>query len=595
MKGVLCLAVAGWGAMGAVAADYPWRVAVLDDQTAGTGLFPGASCLFTIPGYWDYGHFEPRERCELPGKLFRARAGGEMDARHVYYAPAFWGEVTRYPVPAQPLYAAWQVRAPETGVAGGRFSLVAPLPGPWRVWCNRDADDELRWHLETLKDGQWRETSLPATPDEAGWLRMEVVMEPRRLLLQAEGVEVARVDHDAYAEDFIMSFGSGQASEGGGPVLSEFRETYFHDAPYPYDPKQVPDGPEDLRLQDGALVYMVNPATRREPRHTEGDLIQLGDGRLLLVWSQYYAQKGWDDSPARLAARVSRDGGRTWDEPRVIVPDEHGRNVMSASLGRAGNGDLLLAYLDQLPAMAAPGMVLRRSADDGATWGEPSAVAPPNGNRHIANNACLTTLSSGRLILACREYADGIRRPYCLLSDDDGRTWRAGSHVPDPELTPEQRRGQNVNEPGVAQLADGRLLMTMRTIAGGQFFSYSADEGENWTTPVLSPLRGTCSPAAIRRIPGSDDILAIWTYSYLGRAPLVSAISGDGGRTWHHLKLIEQSPYHVFGYTSITFVGDRVYLTYMHAPGFTSLERFEADPGYIDQRLTVLPLAWFYR
>ena len=167
--------------------------------------------------------------------------------------------------------------------------------------------------------------------------------------------------------------------------------------------------------------------------------------------------------------------------------------------------------------------------------------------------------------------------------------------MPDPGLTPEQKAGQNVNEPSLCELADGRLLMIMRSIAGGQFFSWSSDRGETWTKPVLSPLRGTCSPAIVRRIPGTDDVLAIWTNSYGGRTPLVSAVSSDGGMTWKHLKLLEQSCYHGYGYVSCTFVGDRAVLSYMHYPMFASLERFEVQPGYMDGRFLSLPIKWFYR
>jgi hypothetical protein len=291
--------------------------------------------------------------------------------------------------------------------------------------------------------------------------------------------------------------------------------------------------------------------------------------------------------------------GGWWTVERDGVAERiGGPSPRHVSLVRARNGDLIMTCLQLLPDMELEGMVMRRSADDGETWSEPELITPRNGNVHASNCACLRMLSTGRILLSCREYVDGIRWPYGLYSDDDGYTWQAGQHVPDPELPPEQKSGQNVNEPSVAELADGRLLMTMRSIAGGQFFSYSSDGGETWTKPYLSPLRGVCSPAAIRRIPGTDDILAVWNYGLVHRSPLVSAISGDGGRTWQHLKLVEQSEYHGYCYTSITFIGERVYLTYYHYPGSSSRQWFESEEEhfhYHDHRLTVLPIEWFYR
>ncbi len=574
--------------------NYPWRVKVLDESTAGKGLFKGYNCLFTSPNYWPCGHFVPQEYCELPGALFRAKALGQKGAQHVYLSPAFWGQVNEYSMRGERLYAAWQIKSPSERVPGGRFSLVSPQPGPWKVWCNRDEQGALPWYIDVLRGGHWVEYQLPEEPERKEWINVQIVMEPRAITLQFDGRNQGRFEHDAYLEKFIMTFGSAQTETDGKEVISEYGSVFFHNMPYPYSPEAVPDGPEDIRPEDKALCYMGCEAIPQKPRQSEGDLIELSDGSLFLVWSDFYADKGWDYSPSRLAGKVSRDGGKTWGRERVIVDDKQGK-VMSASLLRAHNGDILLVYLYQ-NQMSAKGfaMFLRRSSDEGKTWSEPMQITPKADDAHAANNACLRMLTTGRIIFSCREYISGIRRPYCLYSDD-GRTWKMGKHVPDADLTPFQRKEQNVNEPSVAELPDGRLLMTMRSIAGGQFFSYSSDGGESWTKPYLSPLAGTCSPAAIKRIPGTDDVLAIFTYGYSGRTPLTSAISSDGGKTWRHLKLVEQSEYHGYCYTSITFVKKRVYLTYMHFPNFTSLMRFKVEPGYTDLRLTSLPIKWFYR
>jgi len=357
-----------------------------------------------------------------------------------------------------------------------------------------------------------------------------------------------------------------------------------------------PEGPEDLRPEDGAIVAFLGSATPEEPRHSEGDIIALSDDRLLAAYSRYHAGEGWDGSPAHLAARTSDDGGHTWSAPQTIVePQDAARgNVMSVSLLRGAAGELLMAHVDELPGMPR-GMVVRRSADEGGTWGEALALsAPTPGNRCYANSACLLRLGSGRILLSSREYTP-VRRPFCFLSDDDGHTWRAGCHAPDPELTPEEREQQNINEPSVCQLADGRLLMTMRSVAGGQFFSWSEDEGETWGRAQLSPLRGSCSPCALRRLPDSDEILAIWTPGHHQRTPLATAVSADGGRTWGHEKLLERSLYHGYCYTSCTFVGNRSLLSYMHYPIVEELRRFQSEPHYHELRFVSLPTAWFTR
>ena len=119
--------------------------------------------------------------------------------------------------------------------------------------------------------------------------------------------------------------------------------------------------------------------------------------------------------------------------------------------------------------------------------------------------------------------------------------------------------------------------------------------GESTGLVHVSPLRGACSPAIVRRIPDSDDVLALFTYHYRDRTRLLSAVSTDGGLTWRHLKLVERSEYHGYGYASCIFVGDRVLFGYMHSPSYEALFRFEAQPGYIDGRFASLPLFWFYR
>ena len=565
-----------------------WRVKVLDEHTAGTGLFQGVRCAFAVANYWTYGYFEPRDHCELPGLLLRTRASAQ--APHVFFAPGVEDEPYRYRPNELPAYVSWTVELPAPRGDHGRPALVMPRPGPWEVWAE-PRRDRVDWHVRAQHRGRQIHRTLSGPLAAAH--TVHVAARPDALRVTAPGGATVEVEHDAYDEPFMVTFGSGAAADGS-PVETVYREVAIEEVPYPSGDESLPDGPEDLRATDDGWCFMVNEATPGHPRHSEGDLVVLSDGSLLLVWSDYHAGKGWDASPARLSARRSTDGGRTWSRKWTVVEDEHDTNVMSASLLNLGD-ELLLVYFDLLPGMPAKGMVARRSGDGGRTWSAATAITQANGNRHAANNASLRRLADGRILLAAREYVDGVRWPYCLLSDDGGRTWRAGAHVPDPGLPERERLAQNVNEPSVAQLADGRLLMTMRSVAGGQFFAYSEDRGQSWSRPFLSPLRGACSPAAIQRVPGTTDVLCVWTYGLSGRTPLVSALSSDAGRSWRPLKLVERSRHHGYCYTSITFHGDRVLLTYCHAPELAGLRRFAVEPGYIDLRLTALPVEWFYR
>ena len=53
-----------------------------------------------------------------------------------------------------------------------------------------------------------------------------------------------------------------------------------------------PDGPEDLRPGADAIVSFLAQATQQEPRHSEGDIIALPDGRILAAYSRYHTGEG---------------------------------------------------------------------------------------------------------------------------------------------------------------------------------------------------------------------------------------------------------------------------------------------------------------
>ncbi len=307
------------------------------------------------------------------------------------------------------------------------------------------------------------------------------------------------------------------------------------------------------------------------PRNSEGDIIELKDGRLCLIYTRFTGGGG-DDAAADLAMRISRDQGKTWSDDKIIVPRPDGLNVMSVSLLRLANGEIALFYLRKTSKEdCRPMMCL--STDEAETWSAPTVCITDEVGYYVLNNDRAVQLRNGRLILPVAWHqGPGRERDtagviMCYLSDDNGRTWRR-SRDSFKGYGPDGKR-VTVQEPGVVELKDGRLMMYMRTNAGSQYVCHSPDGGETWSKPGPSSLASPLSPASIERIPWTGDLLCVWNdhsgvhpFPAGRRTPLCMAISKDEGATWSQSKILEDNPDGWYCYTAITFVKDRVLLAY---------------------------------
>jgi len=134
-------------------------------------------------------------------------------------------------------------------------------------------------------------------------------------------------------------------------------------------------------------------------------------------------------------------------------------------------------------------------------------------------------------------------------SDDEGRSWQTnegrGVWAAGGELfvTVNESAGGHYccEEPVVAEVSPGHLLLLLRTPLGRFFQSWSKDNGTKWTRPEPTTLASAYAPASLMRIPGTSDLLVIWNQSSVDeiergwqRHRLSSAISRDGGATWKH-------------------------------------------------------------
>src|ERR1035437_8172700 len=325
---------------------------------------------------------------------------------------------------------------------------------------------------------------------------------------------------------------------------------------------------------ENAVVLDLEPS-RANPRNSECSFVPLESGRILCLYTSFYGGAG-DESPARIVSLHSDDAGRSWSrEPRMVIENFGGANVMSVSLLRLHSGAIALFYLVKNNLIDCRA-VMRISTDEAGTWSEPRLVTEARGT-FVLNNDRVIQLQDGRLVMTLafhrargsdpKSYRSWDSRAIVLwyLSDDEGKTWREA----DDWWALPKRTHTGFQEPGVVELADGRLFSWMRTDQGAQYGSWSSDAGKRWPLPGITGLASPESPASIKRLPDSGDLLAVFNdhsgrfhFPKGKRSPLVAAISGDGAKTWPRRKLIESDPGSWYCYTAIHFTKDALLLAY---------------------------------
>ena len=341
----------------------------------------------------------------------------------------------------------------------------------------------------------------------------------------------------------------------------------------------------DYTVHEEVLV----PSAPGQKRSGEGSAVLLKDGRILLVYSAF-PDGGGDHDHAQLVQRISNDGGCTWSEPELFLEKVGGLNVMSVSLLRLQDNSLACIFLSkQSLDDCRPWFI--SSKNEGKSW---SAVRPMIERiaYHTVNNDRLLQTSNGRLVVPCAcsvgkeapsEYECGA-----VYSDDGGDTWRRGvtwktlraENIIEPKVIENRKYWEDlqnghahVQEPGVIELRDGRLMMWVRTTVGYAYCAHSADGGETWSDFKPMPdLVSPCAPQSIQRLPGTDRLICIYNDhhgvgfdmapSWHWRTPLSAAVSDDEGESWSLIGHLEPDITVNYCYVSILFFEDTALFTY---------------------------------
>ncbi|MFJ9036148.1 exo-alpha-sialidase [Streptomyces sp. NPDC102406] len=290
------------------------------------------------------------------------------------------------------------------------------------------------------------------------------------------------------------------------------------------------------------------------------------DGTLLAFCEGRVASAA-DHGDIDLVLRRSTDGGRTWGALQVVIAN--GRDL-------AGNpapvvlasGRVLLVHVRN--AATATEDAIRRgrvtaadgrrvwvtySDDAGLTWAPgreiTGQVKRPSWRWYATTPGHALLTREGRVVVPANHSLPptgtdtGAEGKYdgghCLLSDDDGATWRIG-YVDD------NTDGHlNVNETTVAQLPDGRLYFNARTDSpapGTRADAHSADGGEHLVKP-FRPQAGLVGPVvegSLLHLGGPDVLLYAGPADPGSRALMTVRRSLDGGVTWHWAHTVDGLP-----------------------------------------------------
>ena len=250
------------------------------------------------------------------------------------------------------------------------------------------------------------------------------------------------------------------------------------------------------------------------------------------------------------------------------------RQYRIPALAVSRQGTLLAAYdgrpnLDDLPNPID--LLLRRSTDNGRTWGEQQVVRTGGGLNGYGDPSLLVDVETGRIFMfhaagtragffeavTGLEPDDGVQHCDLSFSDDDGLTWRHRRITAQLKAHPPEHTAGNPPGPAITGIFAaagqgiqvhtgpyrGRLVQQYVVLAGGEIMAasaYSDDHGENWT---LGELIGARTHG---HAPNENKVAALQDGRLLlhsrGTPRRLAALSDDGGTTWSALRPVEDLP-----------------------------------------------------
>ena len=305
----------------------------------------------------------------------------------------------------------------------------------------------------------------------------------------------------------------------------------------------------------------------------------------ILAFSEARKTTCRDDAEIDLVLKTSFDGGKTWQDLRVLF--DYGSEAVNqpAPVLDRHTGEVILVFCRNNQRV-----FVTKTGDDGITWSEPveitQDVVDPKWSYFGSGPGHGIQLSSGRLLIP--SWGDispgpatwpgpslGVKQfSYVMYSDDHGASWKRGDSL-DMDIS---------DEAMAVETADGSIYMNMRSRQEKKMraFAWSKDGGVTWSKVQFDPslpepsCQGSLIRFSDRKRFSKNRVLLAHPSSQTDRKQFTVRLSHDECRTWPDSKVVYEGS---AAYSDLAIANDRTILCLYEADQYSRmvLARFNLE------------------